>query len=99
MENFVLKGKAKTVFRLIELMAKGEKAEQVQKTGKKQSRQNHQKPTAVYPVCGLLLSINQFITGGYWFCLHLIEFCFTPSPSPARTIVDERKALLAGEGC
>ena len=27
MENFVLAGKAKNVFRLIELMAKGEKAE------------------------------------------------------------------------
>ena len=27
MQNFVLAGKAKTVFRLIELMAKGEKAE------------------------------------------------------------------------
>lgn len=36
MESFVLKGKAKTVFHLIELMAMGEKASQQQKpTGKK----------------------------------------------------------------
>ena len=34
MEDFVLKGKAKTVFKLIELMAKGEKAE-AQKIKKK----------------------------------------------------------------
>jgi len=35
MENFVLSGKAKNVFRLIELMAIGEKAENQQKKGKK----------------------------------------------------------------
>lgn len=35
MENFVLAGKAKTVFKLVELMAKGEKAEKVEKKGKK----------------------------------------------------------------
>ncbi len=32
MDNFVIKGKAKTVFRLVELMAK---AEQAEKKGKK----------------------------------------------------------------
>ncbi len=32
MENFVLAGKAKNVFRLIELMAMGEKVEKQQKT-------------------------------------------------------------------
>ena len=32
MENFVLIGKAKTVFQIIELMAKGEKAVKAQKT-------------------------------------------------------------------
>jgi len=30
MQNFVLRGKAKTVFRLLELMAKGEKAEKAE---------------------------------------------------------------------
>jgi len=38
MESFVLKGKAETVFRLIELMAKGEKVEQ---TEKKQAKKGH----------------------------------------------------------
>lgn len=31
MQNFVLAGKAKNVFRLLELMAKGEKAEKAEK--------------------------------------------------------------------
>lgn len=31
MENFVIAGKAKTVFQLIELMAKGEKADKAKK--------------------------------------------------------------------
>jgi len=31
MENFVLAGKAKNVFRLLELMAKGEKAEKAER--------------------------------------------------------------------
>ena len=35
MEDFVLRGKAKTVFKLIELMAKGEEAEKAQKTEKR----------------------------------------------------------------
>ena len=35
MQNFVLAGKAKTVFRLIELMAKGEKLEKAGKKGDK----------------------------------------------------------------
>ncbi len=35
MENFVLAGKAKNVFRLVELMARGEKAETQQKIEKK----------------------------------------------------------------
>jgi len=38
METFVLSGKAKTVFHLIELMAKGEKAEKVQKTEEKKNK-------------------------------------------------------------
>ncbi len=40
-ENFVLKGKAKNVFRLIELMAMGEKAEKQQKTKEKKSQKWH----------------------------------------------------------
>lgn len=35
MENFVLAGKAKNVFRLLELMAKGEKAEKAERKGNK----------------------------------------------------------------
>ena len=35
MQNFVLAGKAKNVFRLIELMAKGEKAEKSKREKKK----------------------------------------------------------------
>lgn len=38
MENFVVAGKAKTVFQLIELMAKGEKAEKELKAGDKKNR-------------------------------------------------------------
>jgi len=38
MESFVLAGKAKTVFQLIELMAKGEKEEHARKTGKKKDK-------------------------------------------------------------
>ncbi len=38
MESFVLTGKAKNVFRLIELMAMGEKAEKQQGTKEKKSR-------------------------------------------------------------
>ena len=40
MENFVLIGKAKTVFQIIELMAKGEKAVKAQKTEGKVMRKN-----------------------------------------------------------
>jgi len=38
MQNFVLSGKAKTVFKVIELMAKGEQAE---KTEKKEGKKKH----------------------------------------------------------
>ncbi len=41
MENFVLAGKAKNVFRLIELMAMGEKVEKQQKTRVKKSQKWH----------------------------------------------------------
>ena len=37
-KNFVLAGKAKTVFKLIELMAKGEKADKVQKIEEKKNK-------------------------------------------------------------
>jgi len=39
MEDFVLVGKAKTVFQLIELMAKGEKAGNASKTKEKKSKE------------------------------------------------------------
>ena len=42
MENFVLIGKAKTVFQIIELMAKGEKAAKARKTEGKTNRKYHQ---------------------------------------------------------
>ena len=48
MENFVLAGKAKTVFQLIELMAKGEKAAKAQKTDKKMNRKYHQQHRTVF---------------------------------------------------
>ena len=35
METFVLAGKARTVFKLVELLAKAEKAEKVEKKAKK----------------------------------------------------------------
>ena len=35
MDNFVLAGKAKTVFRLVELLAKAEQAEKTEKLGNK----------------------------------------------------------------
>lgn len=56
MENFVLTGKAKTVFQLIELMAKGEKAEKAQKPQDKKNKkqQNQQEPASFYLICGLL---------------------------------------------
>ena len=38
MQNFVVSGKAKTVFRLIELMARGEKAEETEKKESKGGR-------------------------------------------------------------
>ena len=38
MENFVLAGKAKTVFQLIDLMAKGEKAKKMQKTKEEKNK-------------------------------------------------------------
>ena len=38
MQNFVLSGKAKTVFKVIELMAKGE---QVEKTEKRENKKQH----------------------------------------------------------
>jgi hypothetical protein len=40
MENFVLVGKAKTVFQLIELMAKGEKAKKQEKSNDKKNNNN-----------------------------------------------------------
>ncbi len=39
MENFILAGNAKNVFRLIELMAMGEKAEKKSKTKETKSQQ------------------------------------------------------------
>ena len=52
MEKFVLAGKAKTVFQLIELMAKGEKAKKAE--DKKNKQQHNQQELISLPLtCGL----------------------------------------------
>ena len=59
MENFVIAGKAKTVFRLIELKAKLEKAAEAQKKTKKK-----QFAERVMTAMVIATAINVYIVGG-----------------------------------